>query len=149
MNLVRWDPFKEIAEVSDRLKNIFSGTLPRRVGDKEALTLVDWVPVVDISETEKEYLIQAELPELKKEEVKVSVQDGVLTLQGERHQEKEEKGKKVHRIERSYGCFERSFTIPGDADENQVSAEFKEGVLNIHLPKSEKLKPKTVEVKVT
>ncbi|HZR47318.1 MAG TPA: Hsp20/alpha crystallin family protein, partial [Candidatus Manganitrophaceae bacterium] len=81
-------------------------------------------------------------------EVKVSVENGVLTLQGERKQEKEEKGKKYHRIERSYGSFMRSFSIPDDADEAAVSAEFKDGVLSVHLRKSEKAKPKSIEVKV-
>jgi HSP20 family protein len=135
--------------MSERLNRLFGPGLGRREGGKEALTVVDWTPAVDITEMEKEYLIKAELPEIKKEEVKVTAQDGVLMIQGERKTEKEEKGKKFHRIERSYGCFERSFSVPDDADETRVTAEFKDGVLNIHLPKTEKSKPKAVEVKVT
>jgi HSP20 family protein len=96
---------------------------------------------VDIIEDEKEYLIKAELPELKKEDVKVTVQDDVLTLSGEHKDEKEEKGKKCHR-------FERSFALPGDADGTKVSAEFKDGVLTIHLQKFEKATPKAIEVKI-
>jgi HSP20 family protein len=153
MNPVRWEPMKEmvkeIAEVSDHLKNLFSEVILRRTSEKEALTLVDWVPLVDICETDQEYLIKAELPNIKKEEVNVSLQDHVLAISGERKQEKEEKGKKYHKIERSFGYFERKFTVPDDADENNVSAEFKDGLLLVHLPKSEKAKPKTVEVKVT
>ena len=86
---------------------------------------------------------------MKKEDVRVTLEDGVLTIQGERKQEKEEKGKKYHRVERSYGSFVRSFTLPDLVDEEKVKAEFKDGVLNLQLPKSEKAKPKSIEVKVS
>jgi HSP20 family protein len=119
-----------------------------KTGGKENLTVADWMPTVDISESESEYLIKAELPEVKREDVKVTVEDGVLTLQGERRQEKEEKGKKYHRVERSYGTFVRSFTLPESVDESAVKAEYKDGVLSLHLPKTEKVKPKAIEVKV-
>lgn len=112
------------------------------------MTVADWAPTVDISETDAEYAIKAELPEVKKEDVKVTVEDGVLTLQGERKQEKEEKGKKYHRIERSYGRFVRSFTLPDTVDESKVKAEYTDGVLHLHLPKSEKAKPKQIDVKI-
>lgn len=147
MTLVRWDPFRELEEMSDRLNRVFTRSALRTNG-KENLTVADWMPTVDISETEGEYLIKAELPEVKKEDVKVSVEDGVLTLQGERRQEKEEKGKRFHRVERSYGSFLRSFALPESVDESQVKAEYKDGVLNLHLPKSEKVKPKAIDVKV-
>jgi len=88
------------------------------------------------------------LPEVKKEDVKVAVENGVLTISGERKSEKEEKNKKFHRIERAYGSFERSFIVPDDADADKVIAEFKDAVLRVHLPKSEKAKPKQIEVKV-
>lgn len=147
MTLVRWDPFRELEEMSDRLNRVFTRSALRTNG-KENLTVADWMPTVDISETEGEYLIKAELPEVKKEDVKVTVEDGVLTLQGERRQEKEEKGKRFHRVERSYGSFLRSFALPESVDESQVKAEYKDGVLNLHLPKSEKVKPKAIDVKV-
>jgi HSP20 family protein len=134
-------------EMSERFNRLFGRGLTTRIGGEETLTSIDWVPDVDIIESEKEYLIKAELPEVKKEDVKVSVEKGVLTIQGERKQEKEEKGKKFHRIERSYGSFERSFTLPDDADEGKVSAEFKDGILSVHLAKSEKAVPKPIEVK--
>ncbi|MFN3680442.1 MAG: Hsp20/alpha crystallin family protein, partial [Nitrospira sp.] len=111
MSLVRWDPFRELEDMTDRLNRIFARSSARTVGGKEHLTVADWIPTVDISETDQEYLIQAELPEIKKEDVKVTVEDGVLTIQGERHQEKEDKGRKYHRVERSYGTFMRSFTL--------------------------------------
>ncbi len=150
MTLVRWDPFRELEEMSDRLNRMVSRpALPRTNGNgKEAMTVADWVPSVDVSETEGEYQIKAELPEVKKEDVKVTVEDGVLTIQGERKHEKEEKGKKYHRVERSYGSFVRSFTLPDLVDEEKVKAEFKDGVLNVQLPKSEKAKPKAIEVAV-
>lgn len=95
------------------------------------------------------YLIKAEIPGVQKEDVKVTVQDGMLMMQGERKMEKEEKGKKYHRIERSYGSFVRSFRIPDNADEHSVQAEFKDGMLNVTLAKSAKAKAKSVNVTVT
>ncbi|HEX9155817.1 MAG TPA: Hsp20/alpha crystallin family protein [Nitrospira sp.] len=147
MALVRWDPFRELEDMSERLNRVFTRPALRPSG-KEALTVADWMPTVDISETDAEYLIKAELPEVKKEDVKVTVEEGVLTLQGERRQEKEEKGKKYHRVERSYGSFVRSFTLPESVDEAGVKAEYKDGVLSLHLPKSEKVKPKAIDVRV-
>ncbi|HXV67508.1 MAG TPA: Hsp20/alpha crystallin family protein [Nitrospira sp.] len=148
MTLVRWDPFRELEDMSERLNRVFTRPALRTTGGKEHLTVADWIPTVDISESDGEYLIKAELPEVKKEDVKVTVEDGVLTLQGERRQEKEEKGKRFHRVERSYGSFVRSFTLPESIDESGVRADYKDGVLNLHLPKTEKVKPKAIEVKV-
>ena len=145
--LMRWDPFRELEEMSDRLNRMFARPAVRTNG-KETMIVADWIPTVDISETDGEYQIKAEIPDVRKEDVKVSLEDGVLTIQGERKQEKEEKGKKYHRIERSYGSFVRSFSLPDVIDEEKVKAEFKDGVLNLHLPKSEKAKPKAIEVKV-
>jgi len=144
---MRWDPFRELEEMSDRLNRMFARPATRTNG-KETIIVADWTPTVDISETDGEYQIKAEIPDVKKEDVKVTLEDGVLTIQGERKQEKEEKGKKYHRVERSYGSFVRSFSLPDLIDEEKVKAEFKDGVLNLHLPKSEKAKPKAIEVKV-
>ena len=120
----------------------------RRGGGSEELELTDWLPPVDITEDTKEYTIKAELPGLTKENVKVTVEDGVLEIAGERKQEKEEKDKKHHRIESSYGSFRRSFTLPPGSSGEKVSAEFKDGVLKVHLPKDQTAKPKSVEVKI-
>jgi HSP20 family protein len=149
MALVRWDPFRELEDMSERLNRMFARPAVRSGNGKEALTVADWMPTVDISETDAEYLIKAELPEIKKEDVKVTVEDGVLTLQGERRQEKEEKGKKFHRVERSYGSFVRSFTLPESVDDAEVKAEYRDGVLALHLPKTERVKPKAIDVKVS
>ena len=148
MTLVRWDPFRELEEMSDRLNRMFSRPSIGGKNGKEALTVADWTPTVDISESNGEYLIKAELPEVKKEDVKVTLEEGVLTLTGERRQEKEEKNTKYHRVERSYGSFVRSFSLPELVDETKVKAEYKDGVLSLHLPKSEKAKPRAIEVKV-
>lgn len=144
----RWDPFKELEEMEKRLATFFGRVPLRFETEKEAMTVAEWSPLVDIAEDEKEYLIKAELPEVKKEDVKLTIQDNVLSISGERKYEKEEKGKKYHRVERAYGSFMRSFTLPEDADGSKVSAEYKDGVLKVHLPKSEKAKPKAIEVKV-
>jgi HSP20 family protein len=148
MTLVRWDPFRELEDMSDRLNRMFSRPSLPQANSKETMVVADWAPSVDISETEGEYQIKAEIPDVKKEDVKVTMEDGVLTIQGERKHEKEEKGKKYHRVERSYGSFVRSFTLPDLVDEGRVKAEFKDGILNLQLPKSEKAKPKAIEVKV-
>ncbi|MBX3333095.1 MAG: Hsp20/alpha crystallin family protein [Nitrospira sp.] len=148
MALVRWDPFRELEEVSDRLNRMFARPATRAANGKETMIVADWTPSVDISETEGEYQIKAEIPDVKKEDVKVTLEDGVLTIQGERKHEKEEKGKRYHRIERSYGSFIRTFSLPDVIDEDKVKAEFKEGVLNLSLPKSENAKPKAIDVKV-
>ena len=146
----RWDPFKELEDMQSRLNTLFGRAPVRKNGDKEeALTVAEWAPLVDITEDDKEYLIKAELPEVKKEDIKLTVDEDVLTITGERKYEKEEKGKKYHRVERAYGSFMRSFTLPEDADGSKVSADCKDGLLKVHLPKSEKAKPKSIEVKVS
>src|SRR5437588_11216029 len=147
--LTRWDPFREMEDFQNRLSTLFGHPLRRTNGHgREKITLADWTPLADITEDEKEYLVKAELPEMKREDVKVTVENGVLTITGERKFEKEEKKRKYHRVERGYGTFMRSFTLPDDAGFNKVNAEFKSGVLKVHVPKSEQAKPKQIEVKV-
>jgi len=146
--LTTWSPLRDLSNLENRLERLFGLSFPSRNGEKEAMTVSQWTPLVDISEDANEYLVKAELPELKKEDVKVSVENGELTISGERKSEKEEKGKKFHRIERSYGSFLRSFTLPESVSGERVVAEFKDGLLTVHLPKDEKAKPKLIEVKV-
>lgn len=149
MALVRWDRLREFEEMNERLSRAYGRSiLAHPEGGKEALTVPDWAPAVDIAETSEEFQIMAELPEVKKEDVKVIVENGVLRIEGERRQEKEQATKKFHRIERAYGSFVRTFVVPDNIDEAKVSAEFKDGVLNVHIPKTEKAKHKTIEVKV-
>jgi HSP20 family protein len=152
MQMTRWDPFREMDDFSDRLSRALTAgflAAPRtKATNQEELVLTDWAPLVDVEETDKEYLIKAELPEVRKEDVKVTIEDGVLSIEGERKHEKEEKTKKVHRIERSFGKFVRRFTVPPEAENAKVTAEFKDGVLHVHVPKTEVAKPKAIEIKV-
>lgn len=145
--LARWSPFREMEDMQRRIDEMFR-SLPTLPEAREPLAVAEWAPAVDITEDEKEYLVKAELPEIKKEDVKVTVEDSTLSITGERKAEKEEKNKKYHRIERSYGRFERSFALPDDADPAKVTSHFKDGVLEVHLTKNPAVKPKAVEVKV-
>jgi HSP20 family protein len=148
--LTRWEPFKELEDLQNRLSNIFGRTPVRRAEGKENITLAEWAPLADITEDDKEYVIKLELPEVKREDVKVTVENGVLAIAGERkfEQQHEDEKKKCHRVERAHGSFLRTFTLPEDADADQVKATFKDGVLEVHLPKGEKAKPKQIEVQV-
>jgi len=146
MNLVRWDPFRELEGIQARLNHLF-GETPARTFDDDRF-FANWTPPVDIQETEKEYIVKADLPDVKKEDVKVELDGDMLTVEGERKQEKEEKTKRFHRTERAYGRFVRRFSLPTHVDGGSVKAEFKDGVLNVHLPKTEAAKPKAIEVKV-
>jgi HSP20 family protein len=144
-----WDPFREMEEMQNRLLTLFGRRWPAlRVQPDEEFALMEWLPPVDIEEDNREYIVKAELPGMKKEEVKLKVEGGTLTISGERKAEKEEKDKKYHRLERSYGTFQRSFTLPEGTQPEKISAEFKDGVLLVHLPKDEKAKPKAIEVTV-
>src|SRR5690349_4932011 len=124
MNLVRFDPFRELEDMSARMNRLFG----RQVMAGEAEGFAGWAPAVDVEELDKEYLVKADLPEVKKTDVKVSIEDGLLTIDGERKQEREEKTKKFHRVERATGRFIRRLSVPTDVDEQRVSAEFKDGV---------------------
>jgi len=149
MNLIKWNPFSELEDISSRLNQIFGRSAASATTGHEVMKVADWAPSVDISETDQAFVIKAEIPGVKKEDVKVTVDNGVLTIQGERKMEKEEKGKTFHRIERSYGSFVRSFRVPTDVDDSKAKAEFKDGMINVTLPKSEKAKSKSVEIAVS
>ena len=147
--LITWHPFGELDEAQNRITR-FLGGFPNRMGtgNGHSLMVADWSPLVDITEDDHEYLFKADLPEMKKEDVKVTVENGILSIFGERKTEKEEKNRKFHRIERSYGTFRRSFTLPQDADGSKVRADFRDGVLKVHLLKTAIAKSKAIEVKV-
>lgn len=145
MALVRWNPSRELDNMLERYTKAMGQP---QAGSQEILATGDWAPRVDIAETDKAFEIKVEIPEVNKEDVKVTVGSGVLTIRGERKQEKEEKGKKFHRIERYYGIFTRSFTLPDNVDETKVKASFRDGMLNLQIPKTEEAKPKSIEVKV-
>ena len=144
MELTRWDPMRDLEDVLGRYGRSLG--MPRGTS-QEVMATGDWAPRVDIAETDKEFTINAEIPDVKKEDVKVTVDNGVLSIRGERRQEKEEKGKKFHRIERAYGIFTRSFKLPANIDETKIDAEFKDGMLRHNIPKLKEAKPKAIEVK--
>lgn len=145
MALRKWEPLREIEDIFDH----YARTLGWPSSQDKALAATgDWSPRVDISETDHEFLVDAELPKVDKDGVKVSVDNGILTIQGERKQEQEEKGKKFHRIERYYGSFARSFTLPENVDETKVKAKFNDGVLNIQIPKTSETRRNAIDVKV-
>jgi HSP20 family protein len=134
MSIVRWEPLSTLDENIDRLFPHLFGRWPRMALDHSAIKY-EWKPCADISETDKEYLIRAELPAVKKEDVKVTVESGVITILGERKLEKVEKGEKVHRTESFYGNFSRSFSLPDNVDTDTIRCESKDGVLTVHVPK--------------
>lgn len=146
-----WDPFRELEELSSRVNRLFG--LTRSAGaatdnEGEALAITDWAPLCNISETEKDYRICAELPNVNKDNVRVTLENGVLTIQGERKEEKDEKDAKFHRRELVFGSFLRRFSMPDDADESRVEATFKNGMLNVVINKAKAKQAKAKEITV-
>lgn len=150
MALIKWDPFDEIISLQDKIERVFEDSLRAMGGIKrrEEMAKPIWAPLVDIYETPDSVVVKAELPGIKPEEVDVQLSGDVLTIKGERKQEKEEKGKHFHRIERAYGSFQRSFTIGVPVKEKEIKATYKDGLLEITLPKAEEVKPKQIKIKV-
>lgn len=145
MSIIRWEPFREADEFFRSMSSPLFNRWLHPVGNGGE---VEWAPAADISETGTEYLVKAELPGVKREDVKVTLEDGVLTIQGERRHEKSSKDEKTHRTERFYGSFSRSFSLPDNADADNIRAESKDGVLSVHVPKRAGGKAKPVEIKV-
>lgn len=148
MAVVRWiNPVRELSTMQDRMNRLFEDFFGRTGGAQEVeFAAGAWAPIVDIYESDNEIVVTAELPGLEKEQVGVEYKDGVLTLRGERKLEREVKEESYHRMERSYGSFHRSFTLPGSVDADKINARMKNGVLEIHLPKKEAAKPKQIKV---
>lgn len=147
MRLVRWEPFAGFDDMFNRMLPASFGRWPRMTlpaqGEK-----YEWAPSADISETEQEFLIRAELPAVKKEDVKVTLDQGMLTIEGERKQEKEDKTEKYHRVESFRGTFSRSFSLPENASPEGIRCESKDGVLTVHIPKVKVEAPKARQIKV-
>ena len=144
---MRFDPLRGLQTLKDRMDRIFEGTVPCSRGGSDILQGA-WAPAVDIYENDGELVVEAELPGLEKGDIEVNVDDGVLTLKGERKLSKETKEENYHRVERSYGTFTRSFTLPDTVDAEKISAKHKDGVLRVSLLKKPEAKPKVVDVKV-
>ena len=145
MAVVRWDPFRDLNLLQDRMNRLFDDAGRGWRADEPAATTT-WSPAVDIFETEGEIIVKAELPGMERKEITLHLENNVLSLRGERRFEKETKDENYHRIERSYGAFSRSFSIPATVDEENIRAEYKDGVLNIVLPKKEQARAKQIKI---
>jgi len=141
MTLVRWTPWQELENMNRQLSHLLDDSPFGATGETG-----QWAPKVDIRETDDALLVQAELPGIDKKDVHLEVKDGVLTLSGERRYEKDVKEENVHRVERAYGSFSRSFSLPSNVDANKVNAGMKDGVLEVRLPKRESAKPKAITI---
>lgn len=142
-----WDPFRELEDMSSRLNRLFGA--PALGSTQESMQLSDWTPSVNVSETPEAYRIEADLPGVKKEDVEVKCEHGVLTIKGERSQRTEKKDEKVHRIESSYGSFMRSFTLPADAAEAGIEAKMNDGQLQVMVPRTKKKEPEVKRIPVS
>jgi HSP20 family protein len=145
MNLTRWEPYREIATLQDRLNRAFGSALGRTERDDET-GLAAWAPPVDIAEEKDRIVITAELPGFHEDQIEIQSENGMLTLRGERKFEKEHDGKSYHRVERSYGQFVRSFSLPNNVDREKIKADFSNGLLRVELPKREDAKPRTIRI---
>ena len=149
MTLVRWDPFREFAHIQDRLNRVFADTYGRPASDEGLMTGGAWVPPVDIYQNgDHELVLTAEIPDMTREDIDITVDNGTLTLRGEKKVSADVKEEQFHRIERRYGAFSRSFSLPQTVDPNKVSAEYKQGVLTVRLPLRDEAKPRSIKVDV-
>ncbi|GAB4288197.1 MAG: Hsp20/alpha crystallin family protein [Ignavibacteriaceae bacterium] len=153
MTLVKWNPVRDLLDVEREFNRLFNSFeerfgFPRLRDEENGYENAVWMPLTDISEDKDNFFLQIDLPGVKKEDVKINYADGQLSISGERKQEKEDKNSKYHRVERTYGKYFRSFTLPSKIKEDKIEAEFKDGQLMITIPKAEEAKPKEIEVKV-
>lgn len=145
MNVVKYDPFRDLRSLQDEMNRLFSGTFSR--GSQDEVLRGAWSPSVDIFENKNEIVLEAELPGMNPEDVNISIENNVLTLHGERRFEKKDESDNFHRVERSYGSFTRSFTLPPTVSSENANAEFQNGVLRLTLAKREEAKPRRIEIK--
>jgi HSP20 family protein len=149
MALIRWDPFREMSALQERMNRLFSDVRAQAPVRGEEIVQGAWVPAVDIFETNEAIVLKAELPGITSQDILLEVNDNTLTLKGEKKFEKEVKEENYHRVERSYGSFQRAFTLPGTIHQEKVKAKFKDGILEITLPKVEEAKPKQIKVEIS
>jgi len=148
MTIVKWDPFRNVAALQDRINRIFDESFTRTDDVDDDISMCAWKPTVDIYETDEAIILKAELPGIKKEDVSVEINDNVLTLKGERVEDKEIKEGNYFRKERCFGTFSRAFNLQYRVQPDKIKAKFKDGVLEIEIPKPEKEKPKQITVNV-
>jgi len=146
MPISRWDPFKDLNVLQDRMNRLFEDAAGRGWRGHEATSTTTWSPVVDIFETANEIFVKAEIPGVDKKDVSLHLENNVLTLKGERRFEKETKEENYHRIERAYGAFSRAFAIPVTVDDDNIRAEYRDGILTIALPKKQQVRPKQIQI---
>ncbi len=148
MSVTKWNPFGELDDIADRYSRLFGTHLPMR----ERLELlgkdIEWKPAADIVERDDEYLIKAELPGVDRDDIDIHLENDVLTITGERKLEETKDSDKTHRVERFYGRFSRSFRVPDDVDSSAIKAESSDGVLKLHLPKTEAKQPQAVKIAI-
>lgn len=143
MAIIRWDPFRDLVTLRDKMNRLFEDAVR---GEEKDLISSSWAPAVDIYETENELVLAAEVPGVEERDVEISVEDNTLSIRGERKFQKETKEENYHRIERSYGSFYRSFTLPNYIDQERIHAEHESGVLKVHMPKKPEVKPRKVKI---
>jgi len=143
MAIIRWDPFRDLVTLRDKMNRLFEDAVR---GEEKDLISSTWAPAVDIYETENELVLAAEVPGVEEKDVEISVEDNTLSIRGERKFQKETKEENYHRIERSYGSFYRSFTLPNYIDQEKIHAEHESGVLKVHMPKKPEVKPRKVKI---
>jgi len=146
MAITKWDPFRDIMVLRDRMNRLFEDLVSSPKFEDTDIIQSTWSPAVDIYETENELVLTAELPGVEEKDVEIKVEDNTLSLKGERKFEKETREENYHRIERAYGSFYRSFSLPNYVDQDKISAEYENGLLKIHMPKKPEVKPRKVKI---
>jgi HSP20 family protein len=149
MSIIRWEPFRDPVSTQDCFNQLFNDTFARAFDDQHGVSSRVWVPPVDIYETGDSLVLKAELPGINPNDVEIRVEDNTLYLKGERKFEKEVKEENLHRVERSYGTFTRSFALPNTIDSDKVKAEYENGILTLTMPKREEAKPRTIKISVS
>jgi HSP20 family protein len=145
MAIIKWDPFRDLITLREKMNRLFEDAFTSR-GEEKDLVSSGWTPAVDIFETENELILTAEVPGIDEKDIEIKIEDNTLSLKGERKFEKETKEENYHRIERAYGSFYRSFTLPNYIDQDRIHAEHENGVLRITMPKKSELKPRKVKI---
>jgi len=146
MTITKWEPLRDLLSLQDRMNRLFDDSMRGMRPGEEGLASAIWSPAVDIYETENEVILKAELPEINQKDIEIQVENNTLILRGERKFEKEAKRENFHRIERAYGNFSRSFTLPNTIDQERIRADYKDGILKVMMPKREEIKPKQIKV---
>jgi len=151
MSVTRWDPFRDLLTIQDEMARLFDRAYTGRgggTGEGATPRLRGWVPALDIAEEEDSYLVSAELPGVKADDLDITLEEGLLTIQGERRFEEETGGRQYHRIERHYGSFRRAITLPSQVQADRIEARFEGGVLIVRVPKADEAKPRKIQVQV-